>query len=164
MDVVDGCMVLASAKPKLVAMKAAAKADGVTLILVSGYRPFSQQLDIRRRYRKAFEDDLTKRKIPFVSRVNDERFLLMAPSREFLPAAAAPGMSNHHDGGAYDWRVKDNPATKDVDESKAFEWLKRRAIEFEMIRTVASERWHWEFRPGKAQYSVVPDTHLSWKV
>lgn len=147
MEMFNGKLVLASKKDILKRMFDEASKDGVTLILNQGYRPFSQQLAFRKKNVK----DKTK--------VNDEEFLLNAPSSEFSPATAKPGWSNHHDGCAYDIdTVDDNGKIR-----PAYAWLVKNAITFGFIRIVASETWHWEHRPGQGQYSAVPKTHPSWK-
>ena len=52
--------------------------------------------------------------------------------------AAAAGYSNHQNGIAVDFDiVRDN--------GKPFEWLVMNAWKYGFIRTVAKERWHWEY-------------------
>lgn len=148
MEMFNGRMVLASKLPVLKAMFDAALKDGITLILNQGHRSFGQQMELRKKHLKD------------KSKINDEAFLLNAPSSEFSPPTGKPGWSNHHDGSAYDIKTRDD-AGKYL---PAYSWLIKRAIEFGFIRTVPSETWHWEHRPGYAQYSVVPQNHPSWKV
>lgn len=159
MGMFQGKLVLESSLPSMRQMHDDAAKEGVTLILNEAYRPFSRQLEYRKRNRKKFEDKLTKEGKTFESKLDDENFMLTAPSNEFLPATARPGWSNHHDGTAEDWdTVDDNGKIR-----PAYAWLKNNAIKYEnRIRTVASEPWHWELRPGHAQYSVVPEDHPSW--
>lgn len=149
-DRVDGKLVLSSIKGILLHMKEDAKKDGIDLRLNSGFRPWGEQYEIRRKN----VIDKTK--------VDDEEFLITASPSQFSPATGKPGYSNHQDGGAYDFRVKDNPDTKDIDESLAYKWLVDNAIKYGFIRTVESERWHWEFRPGKDMFSVVKKTSPTW--
>jgi LAS superfamily LD-carboxypeptidase LdcB len=52
--------------------------------------------------------------------------------------AARPGYSNHQNGIALDL----NP-----EEGNNYRWLAKNANRFQFCRTVASERWHWEYRP-----------------
>lgn len=148
MEMFNGRMVLASKKLILKTLFDDAAKEGITLILNEGYRPFSRQLE----YRKKNLIDKTK--------INDEAYLLNAPSSEFSPVTAKPGWSNHHDGTAYDIdTVNDKGKIR-----PAYPWLIHNAIKHGFIRTVPSETWHWEHRPGEAQYSVVPQNHPSWKV
>lgn len=53
--------------------------------------------------------------------------------------AAAPGTSNHGIGLAVDL----NSSAKGV-----YSWLSKNAHKFGFVRTVASEKWHWEHRVG----------------
>lgn len=54
--------------------------------------------------------------------------------------AAEPGFSNHEAGRAIDFRT--NGGT-----NAAFHWLTKNAGRYGWRRTVASEPWHWEYRP-----------------
>lgn len=148
MEMFNGRLVLSSKKPLLKAMFDAAQAEGIALILNQGYRSFGQQLAFR------------KKNVKDKSKANDMDFLLNAPSSEFSPATGKPGHSNHHDGTAYDIDTVDDKGRI----RPAYGWLIKNAIKFGFIRTVPSETWHWEHRPGLDQYSVVPATHESWKV
>lgn len=55
--------------------------------------------------------------------------------------AAKPGYSNHQGGIAVDLTV--GPTS-----SQVYKWLARNAGRFGFVRTVKSEPWHWEYRPG----------------
>jgi zinc D-Ala-D-Ala carboxypeptidase len=57
------------------------------------------------------------------------------------PKAARPGRSNHNRGLAVDLVVGDE------DVSPTYDWLAANACRFGFRRTVASEPWHWEYRP-----------------
>lgn len=147
LEMFSGRLVLASKKPYLKAMFDAAQAAGITLILNQGYRSFAQQLAFR------------KKNVKDKSKVNDMEWLLNAPSSEFSPATGKPGWSNHHDGCAYDIDTVDDKGKI----RPAYGWLVKNAITHGFIRTVPTETWHWEHRPGAGQYSVVPQDHSSWK-
>jgi zinc D-Ala-D-Ala carboxypeptidase len=56
------------------------------------------------------------------------------------PKAARPGRSNHNRGLAVDLVVGN-------DDSPTYDWLASNACRFGFRRTVASEPWHWEYRP-----------------
>ncbi len=146
---VDGKKVVATYKKTIDLMKAQAAKDGVLLTLNSGFRSFDEQLALR------------KQNVKDKTQVKNEAYLLTAKSTEFSPSTAIPGWSNHQEGTAYDFQTRDNAATKQ-NEALAFAWLFKNAITYGMIRTVPSERWHWEFVPGKDKFSVVPKTHESW--
>eukprot|EP00161_Ancyromonas_sigmoides_P013923 TRINITY_DN35_c0_g4_i1.p2 TRINITY_DN35_c0_g4~~TRINITY_DN35_c0_g4_i1.p2 ORF type:complete len:484 (-),score=180.82 TRINITY_DN35_c0_g4_i1:188-1639(-) len=57
------------------------------------------------------------------------------------PATARAGYSNHQNGIAVDISVAAYP--------RLFQWLRDNATRYGFIRTVSSENWHWEYRPGK---------------
>ena len=52
------------------------------------------------------------------------------------PLASRPGRSNHQSGHALDLETR-SPAVR--------KWLARHAGDFGFLRTVPSERWHWEY-------------------
>lgn len=145
---IDDRKVLLIRKTLIEGIKAAAKNDGILLRLNSGFRTFAEQLDLRKQYAPA-------------DKKNDEEFLLRAKSDKFTPPCAPPGWSNHQDGDAFDFMVRDDVKTPE-DESLAYKWLVKNAIKFGLIRTVRSERWHWEYRPGKDMFSSIPKTDPSW--
>ena len=43
-----------------------------------------------------------------------------------------------------------------------YRWLCLNAWKYGFIRTVPSERWHWEYLPGKGQFSIVPRDNPLW--
>lgn len=140
-EMIDGRKVIASIKPIIMKMKEAALKDGVILSLAAGLRTYGEQLQLRK-------DHATPKGN------TDLNYLLNADSTDFSPVTARPGYSNHHDGTAYDFNVTGKP---DV-----YKWLFNNADKFGFIRTVRSERWHWEYRPGKDKFSVVPKTDPTW--
>ena len=148
MEMFNGRLVLASKKQVLKDLFDHAQRDGITLILNQGYRTFEQQMEFRK---KNIKDKI---------KLNDESFLLNAPSSEFSPATGKPGWSNHHDGAAYDIDTVDDKGKL----GPAYGWLVKNAITHGFIRTIPTETWHWEHRPGAEQYSVVPQNHPSWKL
>lgn len=139
---IDTARVLLEDEAVIRQMKADAAKEGVTLTVVVGVRTFDEQLAIRKR----FVEDKTKE--------NDRQFLLNAPVSEFSPMAARPGWSNHGHGNAFDFAVTHN--------KKAYKWLIDNAHKYGMIRTVPSERWHWEQHPGEDRFSRVPRNHKTW--
>ena len=60
--------------------------------------------------------------------------------------AARPGFSNHQGGIAFDI------ATGGLN-TPTYAWLAANAARYGFVRTVPSEPWHWEFRPGEAKES-----------
>ncbi len=138
---VDGRKVVASLKDTIMKMKADAAKEGVILSLAAGLRTFGEQLELRKAH-----------SVP--KGITDQNYLLNADSADFSPVTAKPGYSNHHDGTAYDFNVTGKP---DV-----YKWLVVYAHHYGFIRTVPSERWHFEHRPGKDKFSVVPKNHPTW--
>jgi D-alanyl-D-alanine carboxypeptidase len=110
-------------------MVVAAATDGITLMIVSGYRSFTYQAS------------LIRKKIDAGQGVT-----------EILTVNAAPGYSEHHSGRAVDIASPGSrPLTEEFDASDAFGWLEKRAIEFEFSLTYPRENrygfvyepWHW---------------------
>ena len=110
-------------------MKAAALADGIELLLVSGFRSVRYQADLIRNKLGAGQD------IESILRVN-----------------AAPGFSEHHTGRAVDVATPGSrPLTVEFDTSPAFAWLGANARRFGFAMPYARdnvcgftyEPWHW---------------------
>jgi D-alanyl-D-alanine carboxypeptidase len=111
------------------AMVAAASADGVTLMIVSGYRSCEYQAALIRK------------------KINAGQVV-----SEILSVNAAPGYSEHHSGRAVDIASPGSrPLTEEFEASDAFGWLKLRAEEFGFSLSYPRdnrfgfiyEPWHW---------------------
>lgn len=111
------------------AMKAAAAEDGVTLLLVSGFRSIERQIAL---IRAKLERGDT---IESILRVN-----------------AAPGFSEHHTGRAIDIATPGcRPLTEDFERTAAFAWLTEHAGRFGFRMPYGRddrhgfgfEPWHW---------------------
>lgn len=70
----------------------------------------------------------------------EQRWLYNRYRKGLGPKAARPGRSNHQRGLAVDLVVGDVT-------TPTYEWLASNACRFGFKRTVASEPWHWEYRP-----------------
>lgn len=113
------------------AMAAAARADGVLLLMISAFRSVEYQRGII------------------------ERKLAQGLSlEEITRASALPGYSEHHTGQAIDIGTPGSePLTEGFEKTAAFEWLKRRGHEFGFSMSYPSdnpfgimfEPWHWKF-------------------
>lgn len=110
-------------------MVAAAAADGVTLLMVSGFRGFEYQAR------------LIRKKINAGQQVSD-----------ILAVNAAPGFSEHHTGRAVDIATPGSrPLTEEFESSDAFRWLAENAANFGFSMTYPRdnpygfvfEPWHW---------------------
>jgi D-alanyl-D-alanine carboxypeptidase len=111
------------------AMVAAAEADGVTLMIVSGYRSYEYQAA------------LIRKKINAGQGITD-----------ILAVNAAPGHSEHHTGRAVDIATPGSrPLTEEFEESEAFRWLEKNAGSFGFSMSfprdnpwgIIYEPWHW---------------------
>lgn len=148
MGKVNGKLVKLELVPIILKMQAAALLVGITLLVNSGFRSFNEQVKLR------------KQNVIDKSKVDDMHYILTALSTDFSPATAMPGWSNHQDGTAIDFQTKDLPGTKENE--AAYAWLVSNAIGYGFVRAVLSERWHWEYKPGAAQFSSVPKGHPTW--
>ena len=116
-------------------MRADAKADGVELLLVSGFRSLEfQQVLIRSKLQRGMKID------------------------EILRVNAPPGYSEHHSGRAVDIGSANCPPLEDAfDRTEAFTWLGKNARRFrfsmsypkENFQGFAYEPWHWCYRRAR---------------
>ena len=133
----------------------AAKEDGHSIKLNSGYRGIKNvvvdgkkyatgQLTLRRQNAKngAWKTD---------AMWNDEKSKLWkARSGNFKPATAAPGFSKHQNGIAVDMNTSSKSSKTGI-----YNWLCLNAYKYGFIRTVSSEEWHFEYRPGSKTFDKV---------
>ncbi len=115
------------------AIVAAGADDGITLLLVSGFRSFEYQAA------------LIRRKIDAGQQIGD-----------VLSVNAAPGYSEHHTGRAVDIATPGSrPLTEDFETTEAFRWLQAEAERFGFSMTyprdnpwgIMFEPWHWSLGP-----------------
>jgi len=128
-------------EPQVKLLLDAAKKDGIPLKINSSLRTFDEQLALR------------KQNIKNKSKREDENTLLTAPSSDFFPQTGKPGFSNHQNGRAFDF----NTGIPSV-----YKWMVANAPKFGFVRTVPSERWHWEYLPNITQFAYVPKEHITW--
>lgn len=107
----------------------AASADGIILLLVSGFRSFDYQAG------------LIEKKLAAGQAIG-----------EILKVNAAPGFSQHHSGRAVDVATPGSrPLTEEFERSGAFAWLSQHAATFGFSMTYPRnnddgfiyEPWHW---------------------
>jgi D-alanyl-D-alanine carboxypeptidase len=110
-------------------MLAAALGDGVTLMIVSGFRSIEYQAGLIRKKIVAGQE-----------------------LSEILSVNAAPGFSEHHSGRAIDIAAPGSrPLTEDFETSVAFAWLEENAAKFGFSMSYPRENpqgfiyepWHW---------------------
>ncbi len=114
------------------AMVDAAEADGVTLLIVSGFRSYEYQAA------------LIRKKIDAGQVITD-----------ILEVNAAPGHSEHHTGLAVDIATPGaRPLTEEFEKSAAFRWLEAYAANFGFTMSyprnnpwgIIYEPWHWALK------------------
>jgi D-alanyl-D-alanine carboxypeptidase len=110
-------------------MVSAARTDGVTLLIVSGFRSFDYQAE------------LIRNKLSAGQAIDD-----------ILKVSAAPGYSQHHTGEAVDIATPGSrPLTEEFEQSDAFIWLVQNAGDHGFSMTYPRdnefgfifEPWHW---------------------
>ena len=110
-------------------MQSAARDDGITLLMVSGFRNFEYQASLIRK------------------KLNAGQTLT-----DILAVNAAPGFSEHHTGRAIDIASPGSrPLTEEFEGSAAFAWLQGSAAKFGFSMTYPRqnpqgfiyEPWHW---------------------
>ncbi|MFN7465251.1 MAG: M15 family metallopeptidase [Planctomycetota bacterium] len=147
-EYIGNAKVLKIYAPILRSLIADAKKNGVDISIAKGIRTFIEQLDLR------------KRNVIDKTKVNDIIYLKTASPKLFNPETGRPGFSNHGPGIAYDFNVT-NPKGGTL---PSYEWLVKNAFRYnKLVRTVPSERWHWEFRlEAKDMFFKVPKDHFTW--
>jgi hypothetical protein len=159
---IQGVPVFENICPMVLDLIKAAKADGHRIGLNSGYRGIrnvvvdgrkyaSGQLDLRKQNAKnaswktkAMMDDPNSK-------------LWKARSGNFKPATAAPGFSKHQNGIAIDMSTSSRTSKTGM-----YNWLVNNAYKFGFIRTVSSEEWHFEYRPGRKTFDKVSAGNAKW--
>lgn len=156
MAMFQGCKVPVFLKPILEEMVADAAADGVTLTIAKGFVTLQDQIDIRRYYLRQ-EDK---------HRYNDIEWLLSAAVNAFRVLVGYPGSSNHQNikRPAIDFNVtQTDKFGKRIGNLPSYKWLVENAHKYGFVRTIDSERWHWEYRPSVTDmFSEVEKTHPTW--
>lgn len=143
------------------AMQTAALADDIELHLSSGYRdPFKNIVLGNGTFISTAQYNLRKQNVIDKSKQNDDNFLRTARSGLFDPATARPGWSNHNSGIAIDLNCKGAKFGGVV--MPIYEWLVLNAYKYGFVRTVSSEEWHWEYRPGSAQFQFDSRKGSKW--
>lgn len=110
-------------------LQAAARKDGVNLLVGSAFRSVAYQQGIVNRKRAAGQSDA-----------------------QIFKVSSAPGYSEHHTGYALDFE----PINHSFGKTKAYEWLRQNAARYgweqsftpEAVRNthVAVEEWHWKYK------------------
>ncbi len=117
-------------------MNAAAAADGIVLLPLSGFRSIARQAEIIR-----------------------AKLAARQPLAQILRVNTAPGYSEHHTGRALDLGTPgDPPFEESFAQTPAFAWLMHHAAAFGFTlsyprgnpHAIAFEPWHWCWHPAPA--------------
>jgi len=143
------------------AMQSAALADGIDLHLSSGYRdPFKNIVLGNGKFISTAQYNLRRQNVKDKSKKDNDNYLRNEPSSKFDPATARPGWSNHNSGIAIDLNCKGAKFGGVI--MPIYEWLTLNAYKYGFVRTVSSEEWHWEYRPGSAQFQFDGRNGSKW--
>ena len=160
------CLEIKAAAAYLV-MVAAAKADGVTILLNSGFRPPFQSISGKTASGKDinFVGQYSVRGSGWIggkgcSASFTEEARLNDPSRCYSPYKAPCGSSKHGLGIAIDvntggWKSQ-VPSTTSL--TNVYVWMALNGWKYGFIRGVKTETWHFEYHPEKAKsgpYGIV---------
>jgi len=175
---IDGRPVNKAFADKILALKQAAKADGVTIRINSGFRPMEPmsgdgwsttgQRTLRRQNAdKKYKGTKSGLSQP-AGNYDDGWAAQTRQTGYFNPLTAGPGWSNHQNGKAFDistgmgrdWKVGYAKQPEKI--TKTYKWLVANAHKHGFIRSVYKERWHWEYSPGSGMFSKTPRDHPSW--
>jgi len=118
-------------------MKAAAKKDGINLVVSSGFRPgFNPSINTK-----------SKSGVKITAQSQEELYEQNCVGRaKCSPDTAPAGRSKHGNGIAVDFNTGSrggdikNPLNENL-----YSWLVKNSWRFGFIRTVASEEWHFEY-------------------
>jgi len=112
-------------------LAAAAEAEGITLLPISGFRSVDRQVELFRAKQAAGE-----------------------PVSDILRLLAAPGYSEHHTGRAIDVGAPgEPPLVEGFAQTTAFRWLTEQGADFGFrlsfpprnLHQIAFEPWHWYY-------------------
>jgi LAS superfamily LD-carboxypeptidase LdcB len=168
--VVDGQPIEEKTAIAFMKMRDAAKKDGITISVNSGFRPaFGANLkgktlkgkQITITTQESIRRDKSRWKKGSYTAKDDDDFVFNAPASAYNPATAAPGKSNHGSGFALDLSTGSRISFNKVLRNNAYEWLVKNSWKFGFVRGVNSEEWHFEYRPdiaNKGPYAKVPKT------
>jgi len=135
---IDGRPVNIKIADAVLDMKAAAKKDGVDIILSSGFRPdFYPNIDVK-----------SQNGVKVTAQSQEELYQQNCVNKggKCSPDTARPGNSKHGSGIAIDLNTGSRGGKiKTKLDSKVYTWLVKNSWRFGFVRTVASEEWHFEY-------------------
>jgi LAS superfamily LD-carboxypeptidase LdcB len=151
---IDGKPVNIKIADAVLDMKAAAKKDGVNLLVTSGFRPgFSPSINTK-----------SQSGVKITAQSQEELYKQnCAGKSKCSPATAGAGKSKHGNGIAVDFNTGSRGgAIKSPLNASVYSWLVKNSWRFGFVRTVASEEWHFEYWADKSKsgpYAVLPKSN-----
>jgi len=145
--IIDGCPVNAEYAGYYLSLRDAAARDGITLKLNSALRT---------------DEDI---RVPDDCGNGTKSGQISLYNRLGPGIAAKPGGGGGHKiGRAFDMNTgMANVQVPQPDAlSATYKWMMQNCHKFGFVRTVRSERWHWEYLPGKTQFYKVAKDHPTW--
>lgn len=163
--IVDGQPAVKETAIAFLAMQQAARAEGIQVILNSGFRPafgpnFTGQSSRGRKFTFTTQETLRRDKSRWISSerakyASDEDFIFKAPAEAVTPATAPPGHSNHGNGRALDLitgtRGTEKKPTPNGLKTEIYIWLVKNSWKYGFVRAVSTEEWHFEYWPTEAK-------------
>jgi hypothetical protein len=151
---IDGKPVNIKIADSVLDMKAAAKKDGVNLLVTSGFRPgFNPSISTK-----------SQSGVKITAQSQEELYKQNCVGKaKCSPATAGAGKSKHGNGIAVDFNTGSRGgAIKSPLNTKVYTWLIKNSWRFGFVRTVSSEEWHFEYWPNKSKsgpYAMVPKSN-----
>jgi LAS superfamily LD-carboxypeptidase LdcB len=148
---IDGKPVNVKIADAVLDMKAAAKKDGVNLLVTSGFRPgFSPSINTK-----------SQSGVKITAQSQEELYKQNCVGKaKCSPATAGAGRSKHGNGIAVDFNTGSRGgAIKSPLNASVYSWLVKNSWRFGFVRTVSSEEWHFEYWSDKSKsgpYAVLP--------
>ncbi|MBK8620850.1 MAG: M15 family metallopeptidase [Saprospiraceae bacterium] len=146
-------------------MYAAAKKEGIHLVIISATRNFEAQ-------KKIWEDKWFGRRlleggINALTDISDDS----ARARKILEYSSMPGTSRHHWGTDIDLNALQNDYFAKGEGKKIYQWLEINAADFGFCQTYTSfgigrksgyqeEKWHWSFTPVSRPLTEWAEKHF----
>ena len=135
---IDGKPVSVSIAPAVLDLIDAAKKDGVSIKVNSGFRP-------------AFNPSVKTKSesgVSVTAQSQEELYAIFLRDRS--PDTAKPGNSKHGSGIAIDFNTGGRNKFSPLNE-KNYKWMIKNSWKFGFVRTVKSEEWHFEYWPDAAK-------------
>lgn len=137
-------------------MQAAAKKDGILLVIISASRNFNHQKGI---WEAKWNGQRLVNGQNLKTAVSDPA----SRAKEILKYSSMPGTSRHHWGTDIDINSLNSNYFKTGKGKKEYEWLRDNALEFgfcqvysekgsERLNGYEEEEWHWSFMPLSSRY------------